>query len=133
MDQFMKPIELGFRMTIDGAGLNEIVSLLQRALHSDANIDVQSEARMKVSRNALFAGQKPPEDRGLLIDTNQVAKLLQVSARTVWKMEHAGEMPKAIRIGKAVRWGYEEIQEWVAAGCPAADQWTTSWRRLKNS
>jgi excisionase family DNA binding protein len=88
---------------------------------------------MKASRNALFAGQKPPQDRGLLIDTNQVAKLLQVSARTVWKMEHVGEMPKAIRIGKAVRWGYEEIQEWVAAVCPAADQWKTNWRRPKNS
>lgn len=43
-------------------------------------------------------------------------------------MEVEGEMPKAIRIGKAVRWGYEEIHAWVSAGCPAAEIWKNQWQ-----
>jgi excisionase family DNA binding protein len=119
----MKPLELSLRVTIDDAGVQAIVDVIRQALRVDGEVDALGEARMRASRNALFAGQKPPEDRGLLIDTNQVAKLLKVSARTVWRMEHSGEMPKAIRIGKAVRWGYDEINAWVGAGCPSAEQW----------
>ncbi|MBX7167954.1 MAG: helix-turn-helix domain-containing protein [Pirellulales bacterium] len=113
----MKPVELTVRMTLDEVSARTLIDLIRTACQEVAEQDERRAARLQSSRNALFAGQKPPEDRGLLIDTNQAAKLLKVSARTIWRMEHCGEMPKAIRIGKAVRWSYEDLKAWIAAGC----------------
>lgn len=124
----MNPIELNLRVTVDEANVRAIINVIRQALQFDNDADAKREARMRASRNAQFAGQKPPEDRGLLIDMNQVAKLLKVSPRTVNKMEHCGEMPKAIRIARVVRWGYDEINQWIAAGCPRAEQWKTLWK-----
>jgi excisionase family DNA binding protein len=84
---------------------------------SDA--DEAREARLRASQHALFAGQQPPDDQGLLIDSKQAARLLKVSERTLWRMHHTGEMPPPIRIGRAVRWSVEALTKWVAEGCPA--------------
>jgi excisionase family DNA binding protein len=121
-DLKMNPIELSFRVTIDEANIRAIVNAIRPALPGQSEFDPRAEARMKSSRNAIFAGQKPPEDRGLLINTNEVAKLLKVSARTVYRMERDGEMPNAIRIGKAVRWSINELQDWIRAGCPKTNK-----------
>jgi excisionase family DNA binding protein len=118
----MNPIELSLRVTVDESNVRAFVNVIRQAIQVDAEGDARAEARMKASRNALFAGQKPPEDRGLLIDVNQVAKLLNVSTRHVYRLEDCGQLPRAIRIGAAVRWPYREIKEWVAAGCPSADK-----------
>lgn len=80
--------------------------------------DVRRETRLKASRNAIFAGQKLPEDQGLLVDSREVAKLLKVSARTIWAMSNDGRMPPPIKIGSAVRWGYDALKKWVDEGCP---------------
>ena len=118
----MNPIQLNFSVTIDEASIRTIVAAICQAFHVDVEFDDRADARMKASRNALFAGKKPPEDRGLLIDVNEVAKLLKVSARHVYRMEEAGAIPKAIRIGAAVRWSFDEITNWIAAECPSAKQ-----------
>lgn len=34
------------------------------------------------------------------------------------------EMPKPLRIGRAVRWGRSEIKAWMDHGCPPASEWT---------
>ena len=70
---------------------------------------------------------KPPENKGLMIDTKAAAKLLNVCEKTLWTMWNTGRMPAPIRIGRAVRWGYDELRAWVAAGCPPKDQW--KWPR----
>jgi hypothetical protein len=31
----------------------------------------------------------------------------------------------------AVRWGYDEIKDWVAAGCPNANEWKKMGKRLE--
>jgi excisionase family DNA binding protein len=81
------------------------------------------------SQHAIFGGQQPPDEHGLLINTDEVAKLLKASPRTVWKMQNEGEMPTPIRIGRAVRWGYGEIKAWVNAGCPKRDEWEIQWQQ----
>lgn len=73
--------------------------------------------------HANYAGQKPPTEFGLLVGTREAAKLLNVSGRTLWRMYNSGEMPKPIRIGRAIRWGYAELQAWVDSKCPAMDRW----------
>jgi excisionase family DNA binding protein len=129
----MTPIELNFKLIIDEQNSEKLVDVLHRVVQSAAGVDPRAEARLKASQNALFAGRKPPDDRGLSIDTNQAAKLLKVSPRTVWRMKHSGEMPKAIRIGKAVRWGYDEIKQWIDAGCPTPDEWKKQKQKLISS
>jgi predicted DNA-binding transcriptional regulator AlpA len=83
-------------------------------------LDEGKDARLRASQNAIFAGQKPPDDQGLLIDSKQAAKLLKVSERTLWSMHHTGAMPPPIRIGRAVRWGLETLKKWVEEGCPVS-------------
>ena len=43
--------------------------------------------------NALFAGEKPPEDRGLLIDVRHIARLLNVFSSP--RLPHGGRRRNA--------------------------------------
>ena len=82
---------------------------------------------LEASRHAHFGGKEPPEDRGLLIDGKEVARLLGVSPRTVWPLKDCGRMPKPIRIGTAARWSYEDIKEWIEQGCPSQRRGRGCW------
>ena len=53
-----------------------------------------------------------------LVPVQTVAKLLQVSPRTVWRMLSAGLLIEPRRIGSVVRWPLEELKAWIARGCP---------------
>lgn len=119
----MNPITLKINVTLDEEVLAEII---QRAVIKAG--ELQRETRFSVSQHPSLRVEKPQDVKGFLIDTKQAAKLLAVSPRTVWQMENDGQMPAAIRIGgRAVRWGYEELQAWVNAGCPRRSEWT--WPR----
>lgn len=63
------------------------------------------------------AGIDVPEP--VLLTAADVASLLKVSKRTLWRMQSAGRLPSPIRIGGIVRWRLVEVEEWIAAGCPA--------------
>jgi predicted DNA-binding transcriptional regulator AlpA len=50
---------------------------------------------------------------------DDIADLLTISKRQVWRLRDAGLLPGCIRIGQAaVRWRRAEIDEWIAQGCP---------------
>jgi predicted DNA-binding transcriptional regulator AlpA len=53
----------------------------------------------------------------LLITASKLAALLEVSTRTLWRLRSAGRLPEPVRLGGAVRWRREEIQNWIAGGC----------------
>jgi prophage regulatory protein len=54
----------------------------------------------------------------LLITADQVAVLLQISARTVWRLRSSGKLPKPVEVGGSVRWNGEQMRKWVEEGCP---------------
>lgn len=54
------------------------------------------------------------ENNGLL-KVNEVASLLQISARSVWTRVSKGEFPAPIYIGKLARWRRETINGWLDA------------------
>lgn len=57
-----------------------------------------------------------------LVTAEQLAEILQVSTRTVWRMRSAGQLPKPVRIGGNVRWRAQDLEVWIAGGCkPAAE------------
>ena len=53
-----------------------------------------------------------------LLTAPQIAELLQLSTRTVWRLRSAGKLPNPVEIGGSVRWNRDEIQRWITAGCP---------------
>lgn len=61
---------------------------------------------------------EPAVTEGSLVTAGQLAGILQVSKRTLWRMQSAGRLPCAIRIGGIVRWRLAEIEKWISAGCP---------------
>ncbi|MBX9681854.1 MAG: helix-turn-helix domain-containing protein [Gemmataceae bacterium] len=54
----------------------------------------------------------------LLITADEVARLLNLSKRTLWRLLSAGKLPAPVRLGNAVRWRREEIRQWISQGCP---------------
>ena len=56
----------------------------------------------------------------LLISAEELAKLMHVSERTLWRLLSAGKVPKPVRIGRNTRWKLAEVTDWIERGCPAA-------------
>lgn len=54
----------------------------------------------------------------LLLSAKELAKLLRVSTRTIWRRKSAGEIPPPIKLGGLIRWQYGQIKSWISAGCP---------------
>ena len=120
----IKSIQVQLVITLDDAAAKSLAEILAPALKQAMGLpvpesDERRNARLRASQNAIFGGEKLPDDQGLLIDTKAAAKLLKVSTRTLWKMHTTGEMPTPIRIGRAKRWSLEALKKWVDAGCPA--------------
>jgi predicted DNA-binding transcriptional regulator AlpA len=61
----------------------------------------------------------------LAISARDLAEMLDVSLRQVWRLNSAGKLPKPIRLGGSVRWNRAEIQSWFEAGCPDRKAWDT--------
>ena len=54
----------------------------------------------------------------VLIDVGQLADLLGVSTRTLWRHASTGKLPEPVRLGGCTRWRRGDINRWVADGCP---------------
>lgn len=53
----------------------------------------------------------------ILLSVIQLADLLQLSTRTIWRMRSASQLPKPLQLGGSVRWRREDIEKWIADGC----------------
>ena len=49
--------------------------------------------------------------RDILLTSEQAARSLAISPRKLWSLTAAGEIPH-VRIGRAVRYSAESLQEW---------------------
>jgi predicted DNA-binding transcriptional regulator AlpA len=54
----------------------------------------------------------------LMITAAELARLLRISTRTLWRRRSGGELPQPVCFGGTVRWRLEEIKNWIARGCP---------------
>jgi excisionase family DNA binding protein len=55
-----------------------------------------------------------------MLTVHDVARLLNCSARTVYRLCDSGRMPRPVKLGALVRWPREVVEQWIAAGCPTA-------------
>ena len=65
------------------------------------------------------------KDSTLLINAKELAEMLSVSPRHIWRMKAAGKLPRAIEIGHCVRWKLLDISNWLAMDCPAMKEFKT--------
>jgi excisionase family DNA binding protein len=65
---------------------------------------------------------EPPSTEPLFVTATELAKLLRISTRTLWRLLSAHRIPEPIRLGGAVRWRKEVIQGWIDQGCPAHNE-----------
>lgn len=89
-------------------------------------IEISDGERIKAGdlRTALLLG-KVPDTAGLLVDTKTMSKLLNVSSRTLSRLDDLQAVPTPIRLGgNMIRWRLAEILAWMDAGCPLRRNWT---------
>jgi excisionase family DNA binding protein len=62
----------------------------------------------------------PPDLAALaaLLDVQEVAALINCSARHVYRLSDSGRMPPPVRLGSLVRWRRQQLLDWLDAGCP---------------
>ncbi len=56
-----------------------------------------------------------------LIRIEELADLLSLSKRTVSRMMSSGRMPAPVRLGGSLRWQIDDVEQWIAKGCPMPD------------
>ncbi len=54
-----------------------------------------------------------------LLTVDDVADILKVSPRTIWRMRSSRQLPKPVKIGGGIRWRQPDIETWISEGCPA--------------
>jgi predicted DNA-binding transcriptional regulator AlpA len=59
----------------------------------------------------------------LAISARELAEMLDLSLRQIWRLNASGKLPKPVRIGGSVRWNRQEIVDWFEAGCPDCRTW----------
>jgi hypothetical protein len=59
----------------------------------------------------------------ILVTGSQAASLCGKSLRTWRSWDAAGLVPCPVRIGRSKLWSLEELNQWVASGCPCRAEW----------
>jgi excisionase family DNA binding protein len=49
-------------------------------------------------------------------DVRDLAALLRLSVRQVWRLSDSGKLPKPFRFGRAVRWSRAVVDKWLESG-----------------
>lgn len=57
------------------------------------------------------------DDEFRLLTVKDVAALLDMSVRTIWRRRNDGSIPPPVRVGGAIRWRLIDIRSWIANGC----------------
>jgi len=55
-----------------------------------------------------------------MLTVQDVAKLLNCSTRSVYRLSDSGRMPRPVKLGALVRWPKAVVENWIGLGCPRA-------------
>ena len=59
-----------------------------------------------------------PGAQPAMLTVHDVARMLNCSARTVYRLTDSGKMPRPVKLNALVRWPRDVVEQWIAAGCP---------------
>jgi len=65
-------------------------------------------------RSAKDEGKRKDGD---LLDAGEVARMLNVGVRSIWRWSDARRMPAPVRLGRLRRWRLLDIVKWIENGC----------------
>ncbi len=86
-----------------------------------AELRIMPEAVPEPSGKPATIGEPLPP--ALLMTVDDLARELRASPKTIRRMDQAGRLPRAIKIGHAKRWPRQTIVAWIAAGAPRREEW----------
>lgn len=67
---------------------------------------------------------EPVVEASILVGAETAAAMCEVSVRTWRRLVSAGKVPRPVCIGGRIkRWNREELEGWIAAGCPSRREW----------
>jgi predicted DNA-binding transcriptional regulator AlpA len=49
----------------------------------------------------------------LLIMADEVAHLVSISTRTLWRLVSAGQFPRPVQVGRSTRWRVADVEDWI--------------------
>ncbi len=61
----------------------------------------------------------------ILVGTEELAKMLSVSQRHIYRMRADNRIPKPINFGRCVRWVLSDIHLFIQMGCPSQKEFET--------
>ncbi len=61
-----------------------------------------------------------PVAQSAMLTVHDVARMLNCSARTIYRLTDAGKMPRPVKLGALVRWPRDVVGQWIVDGCPKA-------------
>lgn len=74
--------------------------------------------------------QKTEQQQPALMATvGDVARMLHISVRQVWRLHSTGRLPSPVRLGCCIRWRVDEIRAFVEAGCPSRQEWESQYQQ----
>ena len=88
--------------------------------HSKPSGDAVNRPRLagggqSIAKPVMAANEPPP----FTMTDAEIARELQVSAKTIDRMNEGGKLPQPVVVGaRSLRWVRQTIVEWLAAGCP---------------
>ncbi len=80
------------------------------------NDPVPDASAAKVPRRSA---DQPPTVGNLpeLLTIRELAKVLKLSPRSIWRLVKNHQLPAPVRIGGSIRWRADDISLWIAKGC----------------
>lgn len=66
----------------------------------------------------LATNSTQPISDSAMLTVADVARLVNCSVRSVYRLVDTGAMPTPVRIGGLRRWRRAQIEAWIADGCP---------------
>ena len=111
------------RRPLAGAPLSgdSVMTTETSALADNSASDVHTMGGRETKVKGQVAHLGPGRSLGAV---NVVAGKLSCSARHVYRLADGGRMPSPIRLGALVRWDLDEIDRWIAVGCPSCRKGT---------
>ena len=71
----------------------------------------------------MVTNTQNPSKNCQLLSAKELAKMLSLSKRQIFRLNSCGKIPRPLKIGGSVRFKQDEIADWLAAGAPDRQTW----------
>jgi len=52
-----------------------------------------------------------------LLGAREVAQMLDLCERSIWRMADAGKLPRPLKVGSRTKWRRRDLIQWIDGGC----------------